>query len=83
MNKPISYVLPEDHYMEYNGIRVHWFIGDLNSKSCWEAWGSCLGKAYQLFAWYNRETKELTEICVNKDNGSSYFSQENYNLLTK
>jgi len=49
----------------------------------WEAWGSCLGKAYQLFAYFNEETSELTEIRVCENNGSSYFSQENYDKLTK
>lgn len=41
----------------------------------WEAWGSCLGKAYQLSAWFNQDTSELTDIKVCED-------AENYNKLT-
>ncbi len=47
----------------------------------WEAWGSCLGKAYQLSAWFNKETKELSDIEPIYDPDNSYFNQEIYNKL--
>lgn len=58
--KPSEIVLPEGQYMEYNGVRVHWFIGDFNDRAgFWEAWGSCYDSAgklrpYQLFGLYDQ-----------------------------
>lgn len=100
-------ILPNDHYTEFNGIKIRWFIGDINTSKAkelglnprwtgelgstklidsgpyWEAWGSCLGKAYQLFAWFDTETRELIDIHPLANNGSPYFKQENFDLLTK
>jgi hypothetical protein len=99
-------ILPEDQYTEYNGVKVHWVIGDINHSrakesglnphwkgqagnvimiddgSIWEAWGSCLGRPYQLSAWYNGITRELSDIQVNDDRENYYFHEETYNALT-
>lgn len=66
-----------------------------NNGFYWEAWGSCNGKMYQLFAWYNKEKNELSDINVlppkiyytNRDGetieeDSYYFDQQTYDLLT-
>lgn len=112
-------ILPQDHFIIYNGVKVHWFIGDWNSYraeklgltytneeghicsktdngACWEAWGSCNGRAYQMFAWFDSGKRQLSEIMVNPkkqkyqdDKGNTYkkdayyFHQETYDLLTK
>jgi hypothetical protein len=58
--KPAETMLLSDQYMTYNGVRIHWFIGDFNdTRGYWEAWGSCndmAGKlrAYQMFAWFDQ-----------------------------
>lgn len=49
----------------------------------WEAHGSCLGKAYQMFAWFNTETLELIDIRANKGGERTNFDQEIYNKLTR
>ena len=91
-NKPTSEILPMDHYLKYNGQRVHWFIGDgifaegqNGFTNRWHAWGSCNGKAYQMYATYNSNTRELMGIKVlPKVQGQDhYFHQPTYDLLTK
>lgn len=38
---------------------------------------------YQLFAWFNQETSELSDIIVLSDKSSPRFNQEIYDKLTK
>ena len=91
-------LLPLDHYITYNGVKVHWFIGDFNfTGQYWEAWGSCNNRAYQMAAKYGGSSelpiikgffpkkRLLYDIVVLKKlegQNNSYFNQENYNLLT-
>lgn len=71
------------------GITVRW-VGDLGkcklekSGAFWEAWGSCMDKAYQLFAWYNSETRELIDITpLARVEGQDYYYDDNiYKALT-
>jgi hypothetical protein len=111
--KPSSITLPtpttaklgEDHIMYYNGVKVHWVIGDVNMAKAtelglveekeknifgltgdgpyWEAWGSCNGRPYQLFAWFDKGTQMLSNIIVLNDPKNDYFHQETYEILTK
>lgn len=99
-------ILPKDKFVEYNGIKTKWFIGDINHSKAkelglnprwdkdghlidsgpyWEAWGSCNGQMYQLFAWYNSATRELIDIhALERVEGQDhYFHQETYDMLTK
>lgn len=123
-------ILPENYTTEYNGVKVKWFIGDINSirvekLNCfsicknktykevkkrdwllrkkkvlvfdgfvegklinkegayWEAWGSCNGKTYQLNAWFDRETRELSDITIHGDKNNYYYDAETYKMLTK
>lgn len=50
----------------------------------WEAWGSCMGKAYQLFAWFDGVTRELIDPhpLQRVEGQDYYFDQEIYNKLT-
>lgn len=82
--KPTTQKLPTDHYTEYNGQKVHWFIGDFDADNDhWQAWGSCNGHAYQLFAKYHEGTRTLFDIIVLYDPNNPYHHQETYELLTK
>lgn len=99
MAKPEELILPEDHIIVYNGVKVHWFIGDWNDTGkYWEAWGSCHDKsgkqrAYQMFAKYdngrthNEKIKEnprrLYDIKVLYDPGNIFFCEEIYKMLTE
>lgn len=64
----------------------------------WEAWGSCNGHGYQLFAWCSRRKKRwwqfwikpyhgevfyLKDIKVCIKEGKPYFDKQTYNLLTQ
>lgn len=72
------------------GINVRW-IGVAGQTKIekdgpfWEAWGSCLGHAYQLFAWFNPETRELIDIhpLPRVEGQDHYFNQEIYDKLIK
>lgn len=45
-DKPLKAILAADHFMEYNGIKIKWFIGDWNfDNRYWVAWGKCRGSA--------------------------------------
>jgi hypothetical protein len=68
------------------GIDVRW---DENGKLVksgpfWEAWGYCMGKMYQLFAFYDTETKLLYDITPLKriEGQDYYFDQNVYDKLT-
>lgn len=75
--------LPYNYITIHGGIVVKWFIGDYDYKNKhWQAWGSCLGMAYQLASAYNREKRMLLGIKVLPDNGSIYFNQQNFDKLT-
>lgn len=86
MSKPTSQILPTDHITEYNGQKVKWFIGDTDfNNGLWQAWGSCNGHAYQMFAHFNYSTRELSGIKVlpRVAGQDYYFHKETYDLLTK
>lgn len=52
-----------------------------NSGAYWEAWGSLNGKAYQLAAWFDRETRVLSNITILDDEANYYYSKETVDLL--
>ena len=97
MSKPTELILPEDQWTEYNGQKIHWFIGDEIGQhngwpTSWHAWGAYYdanGKCYpyRMHGNFNSKTRLLSNITVNKkptNPGSMIYWDENtYNLLTK
>lgn len=83
--------LPKDYYTSYNGVAVHWFIGDgldFGRSHLFHAWGSCKDnsgnvRAYQLHGVFNPQTRELIKIMVLNDPNNFYHHQETYERLTK
>lgn len=77
-------ILSSTYTTKYNGQQIKWFIGDWNSaKGAWEAWGSCNKRAYQLSAWYDGQTRILSDISVCNKPGDDYYHKETNILLTK
>lgn len=79
--------LTQDQYMFYNGIKIHWFIGDFNNYTKkWEVWGSTKRHAYQLSAWMERGERKLIDIRVTgidlNGDKSPYYHEETYKSLT-
>jgi hypothetical protein len=76
-------VLPSNHILKYNNVDVKWFIGDYNWKGqFWEAWGSCEGRPYQMFAKFNQYSRVLSDLHVFNNRTNIYFHEPTYNLLT-
>lgn len=52
----------------------------LGEGAYWEAFAKFNNRIYQMSAYYNCETKELSDFYVST-NDSSYFNKENYEIL--
>lgn len=56
------------------------YIGEV---SYWEAHAKVNNRIYQIFAYYNRITRELSEFYLKSDKSNFYYDEETFKILNK